>query len=56
MKYKQILSKLNPFSRNKKANKNKISVNKPEIIEQKLNRNQFGYPIYIDKNDRNLKQ
>ena len=56
MKYKQILSKLNPFTRNKKANKNKILINKPEIIEQNINRNKFGYPFYTDKNNRNLKQ
>ena len=56
MKYKQIFNKINNLLFGKKANKRKISAYKPEIIEQKLNRNQFGYPIYIDKNDRNLKQ
>lgn len=56
MKYKQILNKLNPFSSRKKTNTNKNLDNKPEIIEQKINRNKFGYPVYIDKNNRNIKQ
>ena len=56
MKYKRILNKLNPFSSRKKTNTNKNLINKPEIIEQKIKRNKFGYPVYIDKNQRNIKQ
>lgn len=56
MKYKQILNKLNPFSSRKKTNTNKNLENKPEINKQKIEYNNFGYPVYVDKNNRNLKQ
>ena len=55
MKYKQILNKLNPFSNRKKTNTNKNLSNKPEITEQKIKRNKFGYPFYINKNNKNIK-
>lgn len=56
MKYKQILNKLNPLLNKKKTNTNKNLDNKPEIIEQKIKRNKFGFPIYINKNNKNIKQ
>lgn len=56
MKYKQILNKLNPFSSRNKTNTNKKLTNKPEINKQKIEYNEFGFPIYVDKNNRNIKQ
>ena len=56
MKYKQIITKINNLLNKNKINKEENLSNKPEIIEQKIKRNKFGYPVYIDKDQRNIKQ
>ena len=56
MKYKQIINKINNLLNKYKTNKEENISNKPEIIEQKIKRNKFGYPVYIDKDQRNIKQ
>jgi uncharacterized protein YnzC (UPF0291/DUF896 family) len=56
MKYKQIINKINNLLNKNKINKEENLTNNPEIIEQKINRNKFGFPIYTDKNNKNIKQ
>lgn len=56
MKYKQIINKINNLLNKNKINKEENLINKPEINKQKIEYNKFGYPVYVDKNQRNLKQ
>ena len=51
MKINQIKTKLNSFCKIIKQNFNSNKNNKPQIIEQKIKYNKFGYPV-LDKNNK----
>lgn len=52
---KQTINKLKTNFIKLFSNKlNKKTNESPQIIDKKIQYNKFGYPIYVDKNERNL--
>lgn len=52
---KQIINKLKTnFIKLFSNNLNKKTNESPQIIDKKIQYNKFGYPIYTNKNERNL--
>lgn len=54
---KRAINKLKTKFLNLFSNKlNKKTSESPQIIDKKIQYNKFGYPIYVNKNERNLKK
>ena len=52
LKYIKYLIKLFSFKKSEQNNSNKNKQDSAEINPNKINRNKFGYPIYVDQDKR----